>query len=155
MSDVRYPLVFFLGTAVLAGTGCSSLELARFAPPGLVKYEDIASEKPPNPAIQEILDAQTVASDAEYPDLSQTPSEKDRPQKRSSRWVANQTNLLEDSRDTINEAVEAERAQAIAETEDAILLPEQRDELDEMFERDAVSARAERRDPMPVPRKDQ
>ena len=151
MSDVRYPLVFFLGTAFLAGTGCSSLELARFAPPGVVKYEDIASEKAPNAAIQEVVNASTQASDADYPDLSQTPSAKDRPRKRNSAWIENQIVQLGESRDTLNEAVDAERAQAEAETEDAILFPEQRDARDEMLDSDEATARAERRIPMPVP----
>lgn len=151
MSDVRYLLVFFLSTAFLAGTGCSSLELARFAPPGVVKYEDIASEKEPNPAILEIVEAQSEAADKGYPDLSQAPSKKDRPKKRSIRWVDDQINKLEDTRDTVNADVDADRAQAETETEDAILLPEQRDARDELLDRDEATARAERRDPMPVP----
>ncbi len=151
MSDVRYILLFFLGAALLAGTGCSSLELARFAPPGVVKYEDIASKKPTNPAIQEIVDARTGAADKAYPDLSQAPSEKDRPRKRSSRWVENQMKLLGETRDTVNGEVEAERALAKAETENALPLPEQRDALGKMLERDEASARAERETPMPTP----
>ena len=155
MSDVRYLKVFFLVAAILAGAGCSSLELARFAPPGVVKYEDIASEKPPNPAIQQILDDQQAAADAEYPDLSQAPSKRDRPRKRSSRLVSNQISRLERSRDTINAAVDAERTQAMTETEDPILPPEQREAFDAMFERDAASARAERDVPMPVHKDDE
>ena len=149
MSDVRYRLGFFLGAAVLAATGCSSLELARFAPPGVVKYEDIASEKPPNPAIEAVIEARTESSSKDYPNLSKAPSAKDRPRKLSTAQVNYRIDELATARDAINAEVAAARELAEAETANIIPLPEQRDTLEAQLERDEASALAERKDPPP------
>lgn len=133
----------------MAVTGCSSLDLARFAPPGVVKYEDIASEKPPNPTIQAVVDERKAMPDKEFPKLSETPSKKDRPQKRRLSEVNEEIGELAGARDNLNAEVSAAREQAEAEMAEIVPLPDQRDALDELLLRDEASALAERKDPPP------
>ncbi len=71
-----FPAIF-LPVAVLAAfgalAGCSQNQLTRFAPPGIIKYEDIASEKPQNPVVAERIKEHKDRDDAKFPVLSQTP----------------------------------------------------------------------------------
>lgn len=133
----------------MAVTGCSSLDLARFAPPGVVKYEDIANEKPPNPTIQAAVDERKATPDKEFPKLAETPSEEDRPQKRHVSEVNEEIGELAGARDNLNAEVAASREQAEAEMAEIMPLPDQRDALDELLQRDEASALAERKDPPP------
>ncbi len=149
MPYVRQSLAFLTAAGAIAVTGCSSLDLARFAPPGVVKYEDIASEKPPNPTIQAAVDERKATPDKEFPKLAETPSEKDRPQKRRLSEVNEEIGELAGARDNLNAEVAASREQAEAEMAEIMPLPDQRDALDELLQRDEASALAERKDPPP------
>lgn len=149
MPYVRQSLAFLVAAGAMTASGCSSLELARFAPPGFVKYEDIASEKPPNPAIQEVVDARKATPDKKYPKLAETPSPQDRPKKRPLAQVNAEIDDLAAARDSLNDEVARSRELAEAETADAIALPDQRDALDELLQSDEASALAERKDPPP------
>jgi hypothetical protein len=64
----------FAALAVLTAAmgGCTTMK--RLAPPGFVKYEDLAGDKPKNPVIQERVKAVKQARDARFPNLSEQPS---------------------------------------------------------------------------------
>jgi len=139
-------LVTAAGLAVLAG-GCADLRLSRFAPPGIIKYEDIASKAPPNPAIQQQLDERPKNDDARFPLIAQTPARppvrrpKEQQQALSDRLVGARDELEADIKDD-REAIAAERASAQ-------LLSERRDRLDEDLAGDERAAARERTGPMP------
>ena len=133
---------FIIPAALLAG-GCSDLQLARFAPPGIVKYEDIASEKPQSPEIQERISGYQDANDPEYPRLAETPSEKDRPKKRPQKRVEAQIAELESARDALESDVETARLEAEAAIQEGQLLTEQRDALSARVDQDEAAAKAE------------
>jgi hypothetical protein len=145
VSDVKQSLALSLTAVVLLTVGCSDLQLARFAPPGIVKYEDIASEKPPNPAIQQMIEERREDREKEFPILAETPSKKDRPQKRSAAENDAVIASLEEARNTLNESIEASRARAKTELAESVPLPERRDALTNQIEQDEAFAKKERK----------
>ena len=151
MSDVRYPQLVFLAVAAFSVAGCAELQLSRFAPPGVVKYEDIASEKAPNPAIAEAIETQKETSTKDYPRLAETPSEKDRPRKRSASRIGREINDLERARDELNEEVAEARQEAEEQLAEAPPLLSQREEMQKQIDLDTASAKAEREEAMPSP----
>lgn len=70
MRAKQYAFVGLIAFAVASG-GCTTLK--RLAPPGFVKYEELAGDKPKNPVIQERVKAVKVARDARFPNLSDEP----------------------------------------------------------------------------------
>jgi len=69
-------LIVKAGCFVILVSSLGACETAkRFAPPGFIKYEDLAKDIPVDPAIQARIDSVAVNKEADYPDLSQTPSE--------------------------------------------------------------------------------
>lgn len=151
MSDVRYPQLVFLTVAAFSAAGCAELQLSRFAPPGVVKYEDIASEKEPNPAIVEVIETQKQTSTRDYPRLAETPSEQDRPEKRPLEQVDAEIDELATVRDTLNERMADARMEAEADLAETPPLLSKREEMQKQIERDAASAEAEREEAMPSP----
>lgn len=59
--------------AALAAAGCSG-GLQRFAPPGIVKYEDLAKDQPPSPAIASRIEARKDEPGGGFPRLSEQPT---------------------------------------------------------------------------------
>ena len=151
MSDVKYSQLVFLAVASFLAAGCAELQLSRFAPPGVVKYEDIASEKEPNPAIVEAIETQKETSTRDYPRLSEAPSERDRPRKRPSSRVTGQIKKLARARDELNEEVAAARQEAEADIAEMPPLLSQREEMQKQIELDTATAEAEREEAMPAP----
>jgi len=151
VSDVKQSLAFLLTAAAFSAAGCSSLELARFAPPGIIKYEQIANKKPPNTAMQEIIDERREASEKKFPVLFETPSQKDIPTKRTVTEVTAEIEALEAARDYLAAAVEASRGQVEADSDKMSILPEQRDALSDKIERDEALAKDIRENPIPLP----
>lgn len=124
--------------AALAVAGCSG-GLARFAPPGFVKYEDRAKGIPVSPEIAARIDAQSETG-ARFPKLSEQPAVKPAavaPQERAALGDG-----LDAQRTELLQSIEADRAAAGAERLDAI--EPQRDALDEALRNDDAAARAER-----------
>lgn len=146
MPGVKQSLIAAAIAAVFAVTGCTKLQLARFAPPGIIKYEDIASEKPPNPAIQQRVEEFKADSKAQYPVLSQTPGEDDRPEKLSEAERAAKAEELVAARVELETAVTADQSAVDAETAEKERLPRERDALKERIERDTAAANRERKD---------
>lgn len=143
--------------AVVAG--CSSLDLQRFAPPGLVKYEEIAGDTPPNPAIQARIAERRASIEATYPNLSQAPSA--RPPGKPARERESELAALRESREALGSAIETDRAAAAADRTGGVVLPgdarraqrsleEAREALAESMESARRDAARERAEPLPA-----
>lgn len=148
MPRVKQPILAV--AFILAAAGCTQLELARFAPPGIIKYEDLAGDQPANPAIQERIAERKQEGDTRFPVLSETPGESDRPELPPEAERNAQLEELSAQRDALRVAVEADREAAESEKTEAALLPEQRDALKEQTERDAEAVRREQNNLEPL-----
>ncbi len=147
MPSVKQPI--FAGAVILAAAGCTELELARFAPPGLIKYEDLAGDQPVNPAIEARIQNRNIDADAQYPVLARTPGEDDRPTLRPAAERTAQMDELVSMREQLQVAADLDRAAVEAEKPDSELLPEHRDALKEKTELDAAAAKRERKELTP------
>jgi len=140
--------------AITSVSGCSSLELSRFAPPGIVKYEEIAGDKPPNPAIEERIRERKKTVDSEFPVLSRTPGKKDRPRPRDETERQADLAELDEARDALESDIAADRAAMEDDRKEQESLFVQRDDLSTDLERDAKAAQKERKSPTPGDKKD-
>lgn len=140
----------FVTAGLLALAGCANGDLARFAPPGVVKYEDIAGDKPQNPAVAErIAERQAEKGNGRFPNLSTAPDEQDRPQKREPADIEAEINALVDQRDGLAEEVAADRDASEAEL--ASDLHAESETLKERVEQDSKAAARERREKLAPP----
>ena len=136
------------GLALLFLTaGCSGNSfLARFAPPGVVKYEDIAGEKPPNPAIEETVRDYREDPRSRFPVLSRTPTAGPAPERPDgARRDALKAELIE-SRDRLAAEVSGDEAAVEADQARADAIVDRGARFNDQLERDDAAARAERRD---------
>lgn len=132
-------------------SGCSETQLSRFAPPGIIKYENIASEKPPNPAIEETVRNRKANSNAVYPVIARTPGLSDRPEKPSTDLIEAEMSELVEARETLNALVEADRAAAAEDAQERESLSRDSESFKRQLDRDAKAANAERRRPIQNP----
>jgi Sec-independent protein translocase protein TatA len=131
---------------------CANSDLARFAPPGLVKYEDIAGDQPINPVVAErVAERKQEPGAGKFPRLSETPGKAQRPAKRPVAEVESQMSELAAARDTVDKALAEDRAEAAAEATDEFSLPERRDALKTQVDEDAAAAARERRENLKPP----
>ncbi len=136
---------FFLLCAALLAAGCSDIQWRRLAPPGIVKYEEIAGDKPPNPAIEEEIARRKERDKAQFPDLAHAPSEADRPAKRPQALIDEEISELASARDRLAAEIEADQAAVEADRDTAGDLVAERDVLTEEIDRDETAAKNERR----------
>jgi hypothetical protein len=140
-------LIFAWGP--LAGS-CANTDLARFAPPGIVKYEDLAGDQPQNPNVAaRIAERRAERGGGEFPNLSQTPGAKQRPKPLPAAQVDAQKSELTTARDNLSGAVASDRAAADAETEAD--LSAESDALKQRVEVDSAAAAQERREKLTAP----
>lgn len=125
--------------AALAATGCAG-GLKRFAPPGLVKYEELANDEPINPAIAERVKEHKKQPGGGFPNLSEQPTELPEGIAKPERDAMLGELLVQ--RDLLNAAAAEDRAEAAAERDGS--LGEARDALGEAIESDDAAARRER-----------
>ena len=152
MSSVKrsQPWALSLSVGVLALTGCESGDLARFAPPGIVKYEDLAGDQEMNPAVAErIAERREEKGAGEFPNLSLAPTEEDRPAKRPAEEVNAELGELVDARTMLAEEVASDRAEVEAEL--GRDLSAEGDALKERLEADSAAAARERRETLTAP----
>jgi hypothetical protein len=135
MGAKAYLLVF----AALALTGCSG-GLKRFAPPGIVKYEELEKDIPPNPAIVARIEEERDAPGGGFPKLSEQPTAL--PQGIAKPERAAMTDGLIAGRDALNEAVAEDRILAAAERETSLI--DQGEALGAAVAKDDAAARRER-----------
>lgn len=138
--------------AVFALTACANSDLARFAPPGVIKYEDIAGDQPVNPAVAErIAERRAEPDSGKFPRLADTPDKSDRPQKRPQDEVEREMQELATMGEAIEKSLAEDRAQAEAAAEEGRALPERRDALKSTLDKDAAAAERERREKLTAP----
>ena len=125
--------------AALAASGCAGA-LKRFAPPGIVKYEDLAKDQPVNPAIAARVKERSAAGGGGFPPLAKQPTEVPAGIAKPERDGMEETLLAE--RDALNKAVAEDRSVAAAERDDT---PEAaRDALGDAIDKDNATARRDR-----------
>ena len=130
--------------AALAVASCSNTSLSRFAPPGIVKYEDIASEKPQNPEVAaRIAERRAEKGAGKFPRLSATPGKEDRPEPLPAEEVDAELDMLSEKADRLAAAVADDRA--AAEAEMAEDLQAKREDLTKKAEEDSLEAARDRR----------
>lgn len=98
--------------------GCTTLK--RLAPPGIVKYEDLAGGKPKNPVIANRVKAVRTARDARFPDLSEQPSAAPTPMRVEERDA--HLSVLAAAGSALNTQVATDRAAASAEVGEGVAL---------------------------------
>ena len=135
-----------LAGAAVALSACSASDLKRFAPPGIVKYEEIAAEAPPNPTIQSEIDRRRDEGDAAFPVLSEMPSEADRPERRASADIDAQTKELKTAGGELTDSAASDRASIEEFNLEREALERDRDELMEAVENDQADLDAEKAD---------
>lgn len=143
--------------AALAATACAGLE--RFAPPGIVKYEDLAGDKPQNPEIVTRVAEAKKSRAGDFPVLSKAPQVS--PEAMPLVEQAALKTGIADARDALALALAADLASARAEREapillrgvaaEALLLEDLRDALAQAVEADDTAARTERGLPQRAP----
>ena len=125
--------------------GCSGVQWRRLAPPGIVKYEEIEGEKPPNAEIEKRVEQYREDGPARFPKLADAPSEADRPAQRSEKQLEQEISELAEAREVLADALEKDRAGAAADKEAAGDLAGERDTLTDEIQNDETSAKSERR----------
>ena len=130
--------------------GCADTQLMRFAPPGIIKYEEIAGDQPVNPQVAErIAERRAETGGAKFPNLAQAPDEGDRPAMRPTAELQAEKDALAGARDDLADDIAGDRT--VAEEELADDLAGARDALESDIERDNVEAAAERRKKLVAP----
>ena len=149
LSRVRSHAVLLTAGTLVFLPGCSTLDLKRFAPPGLIKYENIADEAPVNPNIDETIARHRQNGDARYPSLGDGPST--RPEKLSAQEQAAQMDALRLARDAVNG--ELALINAAAEADEAAIadLTLRRAEIDADIQRLDKILKAETRTKIAAP----
>ncbi|MGE0408470.1 MAG: hypothetical protein AB7P23_04310 [Amphiplicatus sp.] len=144
----------FIAGLVFAGgslAGCAGL--ARLAPPGVIKYEDLAGGEPTDPVMKAHIEARRAESREAFPDISATPSEKPPALSLAQRDEA--AAGLREARDALAAAIAEDRAEASFERETGVKLPgddeaaarrleEAQEALADAVARDEAAARRER-----------
>lgn len=151
MFSVRHSNGFRLAASAVAllflTPACSSNSvLARFAPPGVVKYEDIAGDKPPNPAIEETVREYRADTRSRFPVLSQTPTAGPAPQIPESELRDAQKAELIEGREKLAEEIAGDEAAVEAEEARAAAITSRGERFNDQLERDDAAAKAERRE---------
>ncbi len=154
------PVAVLAGAAIAAVGGCADLNLARFAPPGILKYEDIAGDQPASPEIQARIAERKAETKSRTPNLSKQPQKI--PEGASTEERAALSGELHAKHTALLEAVESDRQTAIEERdaevtlsgEGAVRFEDASEALSRAVERDTAEARKERGLPPAPPKED-
>lgn len=138
-----------IGAIAMGAAGCAGIE--RFAPPGIVKYEDLAKGQPMNERIKARVVEANTAEPARYPNLSQAPQAA--PETLSAEEQAALEAALKEMRAALGSATAAVTV-SLGEGDDAgaEALMAVRDALKAKVEADDAAARTERGLPPRRPR---
>ena len=140
MMGLKQTAVLCIGLTVLCG--CTTIK--RLAPPGVIKYEDLAKDIPPSPEIQARIKDRREEQPPKFPVLSRQPSEIPDPIDGIER--SSQINELLYRREELSAASEQDRLAIEAEREAAIEeLERERDALAESVAIERQKAERERR----------
>jgi hypothetical protein len=130
---------YILVLATLVVAGCAD-GLKRFAPPGIVKYEELAKDQPANPAIVARIEESRAAPGGGFPKLSEQPTALPHGIAKPERAAMSEMLLVD--REALNAAVLEDRALADEEREASLV--EMRDALGAAVAKDDAAARRER-----------
>ena len=143
-------LMLFAAPAFGMVSGCANSELARFAPPGIIKYEDLAGDKPMNPTVAARVEERKAEPDAgDFPILSETPGADQRPVKRTSADIDGEKAGLTAARDELSDEISDDRLAASDDVPADLAL--ERDKLKEQVDADNAAAARERREKLKAP----
>ena len=105
-----FRIIMALGLVASLGA-CAGIK--RFAPPGLVKYEDLAGDQPPNPAITARIEEMKAERKGSFPDLKEIP---ERPEEtRAPELREMEAEFLAEAGAELNEKIEMDRKLALEE----------------------------------------
>lgn len=135
--------------AALASASCTNSQVVRFAPPGIIKYENLAGDQPANADIQARVAERGDVEAARFPVLSEEPSV--RPEKPSADVAQARTVDLEAARSDLEKALAQDWAAARSERDATNELAEKRRALDEAITNANAAAANERRAAPPQP----
>lgn len=130
----------------MAIAGCTGLELARLAPPGIIRYERIADEKEPNPTIATQVAERNEAEKPKFPKMGETAAGGAKRTPIPNDRVDREITRLESKRDSLSAAVETDMlensvaAQETQEIETAV------QDLSKAIDREKSAAARERRE---------
>jgi len=110
---------FVFSGLALATAGCTSVELARLAPPGIIRYERIADEKEPNPEIVARVEERRVNEQARFPKIGETAAGGAKRRAIPNKEVPGQIERLETEKENLDMALETARLEAIAAAQEA------------------------------------
>jgi len=128
-----------IGALAMCAAGCAGIE--RFAPPGIVKYEDLAKGQPMNDQIKARVAEARSEKPATFPNLSKAP--RAAPATLPEDEQAEREAALKGMQESLSTAVAADRG-AIGADGGAEALVAARDALKALVEADDAKARAER-----------
>ena len=103
-------LCLLASLSLLAG-GCTTMR--RLAPPGFVKYEDLAKGRPPNPDMVDRIKESQSKSATRFPSLSEQPATQPVPPSAADQAVLLAS--LKEAGGLLNDEIAADRAAAAAE----------------------------------------
>lgn len=147
MSGVKqsYRGILLCFCAAAALSGCAKNQLARFAPPGIIKYEDLEGDKPVNPEVaKRVEEHRKEPGSGKFPVLSETPGPQAVPARLSEAQVEEECVELRTRRDVLAANVSEDRDLSGEELERD--LAGERDALNENLDKDNVAAARERRE---------
>ncbi len=130
---------------VLATAGCAGVDLARLAPPGIIRYERIADEKEPNPTIVTRIEERRVDEQPRFPKLGETAAGGAKMSKIPNKGVADEVARLEGERDKLGMAVETDILESGASGSEAVAINEAATDLSTAIEEAKTAAARERR----------
>lgn len=128
-------------------TACSSSDLRRFAPPGIIRYEDLAKGEPIDPVVQSRIDESNAEKGKSFPVISEQqttiPEGLDAPSRDEL------TTNLEQSRATAAADIAKAREDAQLERQQSIIA--KREQAEAAIEQGANAIARENRGPLPEP----
>lgn len=138
--------LILIAVTAIAVSSCADA-VKRFAPPGIVKYEELAKGEPVDAAIAARIKERRVADDAAFPILSEQPSETPEAMAKPDRVAMEK--LLTERRTITNDAIAADRAEAPSDR--VTPLAAQQEAIQAAIEEDRDAAARERAAAIPVP----
>lgn len=130
----------------MAMTGCTGFDLARLAPPGIIRYEHIADEKEPNPVIVERIEARSEEQKPRFPKLGETTAGGAKLKPIPNGGIAGEISSLADERDRLDMALETDRLESDAAAMEAGSINEAAAELSAAVDEAKSAAARDRAD---------
>ncbi len=137
----------FVGSVglALATIGCAGVDLARLAPPGIIRYERIADEKPPNPTIAARIEERRDSEKPKIPKLGETAAGGAKMSRIPNTGVDDEVMRLETERENLEMAIATDMLESTASAQEADAINEAAADLSTAIEDAKTAAARERR----------